>query len=506
MNDDIPEWMALAPFQHQLQEFAQNKNKRNHAYRMEQGTGKTKVACDKSIHLFLENKIDAMVVVTLNGVHRNWIEREVPKHFAKVPFKVKTLLWRPGKTKKFEEECKAMLEPDAVGARTMRIVAINLEALRRKNSGAEKFLRKFLPKFRSHMIVDESSHIKTPTAAQSRRTRSLGRLADCRSTLTGTMITQGPFDAYSQFDYLKVGALGFDTYTAFKGYYAEIEDQPIPGAPIDPKTGKPPTHQVVAKYKNMDVLKERMDAMSSIWLKKDCLDLPDKVYEPPRYVDMTPEQARLYAEARTEILVWLEEHQHLTIRNCLSRMLRLSQITGGFLPSDEDREAQPIEGGNPKVDGMLNVIEELEPDAKVIVWARFVPELRLIAQELRNHFGGRVSRWWGEIKEDVRSVELDCFMNDPARRFWVGQPHSGGFGVTLTAASHVIYFSNDFSYEARAQSEDRAHRIGQVNKVTYWDLVVPRSIDEKVLAVLGVKKEMAGYFSSPKELARWIEE
>ena len=508
-----PNWMALAPFRHQAIEFELNRNKRQHAYRMEQGTGKTKVACDKSIHLFLEDKIDAMVVIAPNGVHRNWIEREVPKHFAKCEFPFATLLWRPGTTKAFEAAQAAMLKTDqpvdigsgiSITGRTFRIVAINIEAFRRKNNPAEKFLKKFLTKHRTHLIVDESSQIKTPTAAQSRRVRSCGRLAECRSILTGTMITQGPLDSYAQFDFLKSGALGFDSFTAFKAYYAEIEDRPIPGSPIDPQTGKQPTHQHIKGFKNMEELHQRMAAMSSVWLKKDCLDLPDKVYEPPRFCEMTPEQARLYNEARREILVWLDQHQHLTIRNCLSRMLRLSQITGGFFPTDQERDPQPIEGGNSKIDGLFGILEELQPTDKVIVWARFIPELRLIARELKANYAGGVSRWWGEVPEDVRSVELDRFMNDPSRRFWVGQPHSGGYGLTLTAASHVIYYSNDFSYEARAQSEDRAHRIGQTNKVTYWDLVAPNTIDEKVLGVLNVKKEMASFFSTPLELARWI--
>jgi SNF2 family DNA or RNA helicase len=155
---------------------------------------------------------------------------------------------------------------------------------------------------------------------------------------------------------------------------------------------------------------------------------------------------------------------------------------------------------------MLGILEELQPTDKVLIWARFVPELRLIAKELKANYAGGVSRWWGEVPEDVRSVELDRFMQDPARRFWVGQPHSGGYGLTLTEANHVIYYSNDFSYEARAQSEDRAHRIGQERKVTYWDLTCPRTIDEKVLKVLNDKREMAKFFSSPLDLARWIDE
>lgn len=502
-GDAYPSWMALKPFAHQAHEYRVNRTKRHHAYRMEQGTGKTKVACDKSIHLFIEDKIDAMVVFAPNGVHRNWIEREVPLHFAQVPFKYKCLLWRPGDTKAFEREKEAMLAP--MKEREMRIIAINLEAFRRKNGKAERFLKRFLDRFRAHFIGDETSHIKSPTAAQTRVVTRCGRAAECRSILTGTMITQGPLDAYSQFNFLKPGALGFENYTTFKAYYCEIEDHVIPGIPvIDPRTGKPRTHQVITGYKNMEELHRRMGEMSSVWLKKDCLDLPDKVYEPPRFCELTPEMSRLYAQALSEILVWLDEHQHLTIRNCLSRMLRLSQITGGFLPSDEDREAQPIEGGNPKIDGLLGIIEELEPTDKVIIWARFLPELRLISKELKAYYPGGVSRWWGEIKEDVRSVELDRFMNDPSRRFWVGQQHSGGYGLTLTEANHVIYYSNDFSYEARAQSEDRAHRIGQKRNVTYWDLVAPRTIDEKVLAVLQAKKEMAGFFSTPIDLARWV--
>lgn len=501
----VESWMGLVPYAKQLEAYEVSKTKRHFAYRMEQGTGKTKISCDKAIHLFLDDKIDALVVVAPNGVHRNWIEREVPKHFRLVPFKWRTLLWTGKKTKAFEAELKAFMAPND-GERVMRIIAINIEALRRKTGDAEKYLRKFLPKFRAFMLVDESSNIKSISAAQTRRTTSVGRLAECRAILSGTMITQGPLDAYAQFNFLKVGALGYDNWTAFKSYYAEWQDKNIPGAQPDPRTGKIPTHKDLVRYKNMDELKRRMDEMSFVCRKVDMVDLPDKVYEPPRLIQMTEEQKRLYQDALKEILIWLDEHRTLTIRHALTRLLRLSQITGGHLPSDEEREAQPIEGPNPKIDGMMGIIEELEPEAKVIVWSRFVPELRLIARELNHNYKGGVSRWWGEIKEDVRSYELDCFMNDPKRRFWVGQQHSGGYGLTLTAATNVIYYSNDFSYEARAQSEDRAHRIGQTNKVTYWDLAVPGTIDMKVLAVLRDKREMAEFFSTPGDIVRWLDE
>jgi SNF2 family DNA or RNA helicase len=234
------------------------------------------------------------------------------------------------------------------------------------------------------------------------------------------------------------------------------------------------------------------------------LDLPDKVYEPPRECPMTPEQNRIYQDARRQIMIQLDEERHLTIRHALTRLLRLSQITGGHVPSDDDRQAQPIEGGNSKIDATMGIIETLEPDVKTIVWARFVPELRIISRELNAAYAGGVSRWWGEIPEDVRSHELDVFMNDPQRRFWVGQQHSGGYGLTITAATNVIYYSNDFSYRARSQSEDRAHRIGQTNKVTYWDLVCPGTIDLKVLAVLQDKREMADFFSTPGDIVRWL--
>jgi SNF2 family DNA or RNA helicase len=246
-----------------------------------------------------------------------------------------------------------------------------------------------------------------------------------------------------------------------------------------------------------------VDKFSFTVMKKDCLDLPPKQFE-MRTVLMTEAQEKLYNAAQENFIVWLGD-ERVTIAHAFTRLTRLRQILGGFikLDDDEDGECTPIPGANPKIESMLQYVEEMPRDKKLVVWSPFTAELNAIADALGRK---ECAVYWGEVKKNVRHENIDRFQNDPKIRYFVGNPQSGKFGIELFAASHVLYYSNSFSADARWQSEDRVHRIGQVaESVLYTDLTIPNSMDTKIIALLAAHTTMANLFKGDKEaMASWL--
>jgi SNF2 family DNA or RNA helicase len=251
----------------------------------------------------------------------------------------------------------------------------------------------------------------------------------------------------------------------------------------------------VVGYANLEELQALLDPFSYRVLKVDCLDLPEKIYQ-RLTVGMSPEQARLYKQIKDEMLATFAGHE-IEVINVLAQMLRLAQVTGGFIPipADEERgtpsRMEPIPGPNPKLVALLETIENIT--GKAIIWCRFRAEIDIIQKALRQVYGNRsVVEFHGGVNTTDRGTARREFQ-DPSSpvRFFVGQIQTGGIGLTLTQAKTVFYFSNSFSLEDRLQSEDRAHRIGQDAHVTYIDLVARGTIDVKVLGALRAKKNLA---------------
>jgi SNF2 family DNA or RNA helicase len=195
------------------------------------------------------------------------------------------------------------------------------------------------------------------------------------------------------------------------------------------------------------------------------------------------------------------EEGRVTLAHAFTRLTRLAQILGGFVQLDSTERVQSVPGPNPKIDSLLQFIEELDSSKKVIIWARFTAELLAIEDALGAH---NCVMYHGSVDDAERHAGVDRFQERAECRFFVGNAQAGRFGLTLTAASHVVYFSNNFSAETRWQSEDRAHRIGQTESVLYTDLIVPNTIDEKILGVLRARKSLADVFKDSRDLARWL--
>ena len=288
---------------------------------------------------------------------------------------------------------------------------------------------------------------------------------------------KSPMDLFSQCELLNEKCLGFNSYFAYQSRYANVQKRTM---------GHRSFQQIVG-YRRLDELSEKLDRFSNRTLKQDCLDLPEKVYI-KRFVELTPEQERVYNQMKKLALAKLETGELATTASVLTQIMRLQQICcGHFQPDDGDIRVLK----NNRMNELMELAEEVQ--GKAIIWATYTHDILHIAKALREQFGeDAVATYYGGTAQDDRQDIVNRFQDrtDPLR-FFVGQPRTGGYGITLTAANTVIYYSNSYDLEIRLQSEDRAHRIGQTNKVTYIDLVTPDTIDERILAALRNKIDIA---------------
>lgn len=485
------------PYKHQREIFMSSREAIAYALLMGMGTGKTKISIDTGAWNYGQGLIDCIVVLAPNGVHRNWIDREVPAHMpAWTNYRAAT--WASYMKKKEQAAVDRLFDPEFKG---LRVIAFNIEAFKDSTTcKAAVLVRKLCNCFNVMMIVDESSKIKTPSAKRTKAIITLGKQAVLRRILTGTPVTNGPLDIFAQFKFLGEDILGFTNYYSFKHYFAEWEKE------TNYRTGH--QYEVLTGYRNLKELQDIVDAHGVRVTKEECLDLPEKIYQ-TRYVEMTPAQRKLYNDIIQRSMMEFDNGEEMTVSNVLSKLLRLQQVLGGFVPREEFGEALPIENTNVRMNALMDVMEEA--DGKVIIWARFVPEIRMIAEMLKKEYGKKkVVCYYGEVKKEAREeaqilfqgvrpildddgqvIDKEPVPEDEQARFFVGQPHSGGYGLTLHAATTVVYYSNDFSLEARLQSEDRAHRIGQHHPVNYVDLECLGTVDSKIVQALQNKKNLA---------------
>lgn len=479
------------PYQHQME--CLNKFGRKQAYALlaEMGTGKTWIVINNIADLWSSQDCDAVLVLAPNGVHTNWTRLELPKHMPDwVRYRAAAWVATPNKQE------KSALEGlfDNAGSGELRILAMNHEALQTKR-GLE-FAERFCNTGRRVMIVaDESDAYKNPTAARTKNLLKLKKYSYWRRIMSGTPINNAPFDAFSQFSFLDEQILRTTSFYAFKAEYAEMlqDGNPLLAA-IKKRSGSRFTPQVVArgvggrpKYRNLDRLSQLIAPHSFRVLKKDCLDLPDKIYKTLVF-SMTKEQIEVYKKAEDECRLVFENEE--TPFNKLVAVTKLAQITSGYYIHPMAEEPVRIEGDNPKLELLAERVQKIvEAGEKVIVWARYRIEIEDIVAKLKE-LGIPCVEYHGGIKKGDRTDAIEAFERGEAQVF-VGNQQAGGTGITLVAASYVIYFSNNFSLRDRLQSEDRAHRIGQTKNVTYINIAAKGTIDEVVIRALTSKKDVA---------------
>jgi len=472
------------PFDHQRKAWEDSWAADYYALFMEMGTGKSKVAIDTIGALYKAKKISAALILAPKGVYDNWVKGEIPSH---LPDDIKRTVvrWTPSSAKKFQEEMKELVFQPFDG---LKIFVMNVEALStpRGTKAAQMFMIKNCANI---MVVDESTTIKNRKATRTKNIMKLAEDAKYRRILTGSPITKSPMDLFSQCAFLSDRALGFNSYYAFQNRYALVQKRSMGTRAF----------QEIVGYRRLDELNEKLDQFSNRILKDECLDLPDKMYI-RRDVELTEDQKRVYKQMKKLALAKLDNGELATTASVLTQIMRLQQICCGFLQPDEG-EIEPID--NNRLKELLEITEELQ--GKAIIWASYTYGIQQIASALRDRFGPEaVATYYGATPQDERQDIVDRFQDpDSALRFFVGQPLTGGYGITLTAANTVIYYNNSYDLAIRLQSEDRAHRIGQQNKVTYIDLVSPGTIDEKILKALREKINLAGEVLGEKARA-WL--
>ena len=468
------------PYAHQLTALEKSWNRETYAYFMEMGTGKTKVLIDNAAMLYDKGKINGVLIVAPKGVVGTWYNQEIPTHLPDHIENV-TILWQSNINKKQLEKLESLFEVEE----SLHILIMNVEAF--STTKGVDFAAKFLSCHETLMAIDESTTIKNPKAKRTKSIIKLSERAKYRRIMTGSPVTKNPLDLYSQCEFLNPYLLDFTSYYAFRNRYAQMKTIHVQGRAI----------QVVDKFQNLGELSNQLKGFSYRVLKEDCLDLPDKIYM-KRQISLSPDQHKLYEQMRKEALATLNGKRVTTV-NALTQLMRLHQITCGHFSAD-DGSTQPIK--NNRIDELMDVLEEIE--GKAIIWAHYQYDITTIIKEVvKVHGPGSIVDYYGLTPQDERQPNIKKFQSDPRCRFMVGTPSTGGYGITLTAANTVIYYSNGYDLEKRLQSEDRAHRIGQQKSVTYVDILAEETVDEKIVKSLRKKINIASEVLG-EELKSWI--
>ena len=532
------------PMEHQARAEDWSYNKEYFAYFMEQGTGKTKTTIDIASNWYLEGIIDAVMVIAPNGVHKQWGIEQVPIHS---PVDTEIVVFKSGSSKALKDKIHHIIyEPDAT---RLKWFMVNVEAF--SYPTYLSLFKEFITKYRCFVVIDEVTAIKNPDA---KRTQNIIRgLAKCtwrgksltsctplatrRAILTGTPVTNSPFDLWAMFEFLKPGYFN-RTYYSFKAHYGLQRKVDMWQGQIQRSVTMPlkaeeimeireavsakDIESVCAKYgiterdvqyivdnpdcnvpyKYLGELKESIQNDAFFVSKDECLDLDPKIYK-RRIIQMEAEQLRLYTELEEQYITEFKD-QEVSVLNKLTLYTRLSQIAGGFIPyEDEDTGLwkPTLIGKNPKAEALIE--ELMLCDYPCIVVTRFTAEANYLYELISEKLSSlSVGIYIGERKEP----------KDPIEAFKAGQLHvlvanerMISKGHNLQNAHNVFFYSNSYSLEDREQTEDRIHRKGQTEKCLYMDLIMEGSIDMKVYASLKMKKKLLDYIRD-KDIKEFLTE
>jgi len=469
------------PFLHQKAYLERFWEKRLSALFADMGTGKTYMVINNFAMLYDRGEINAVVIVAPKGVYRNWSRLEIPKHMpAHIEYQM--ALWTPTPT---VSQDKALYGLFGI-TDDLKILVMNIEAF--STEKGTKFASRFLSAHDAFMVIDESTSIKNPTAKRSKNAVKAGRLARYRRIMTGSPVTKSPMDLFQQCGFLSYDLLGHTSYYTFQNRYAIIQERKLSSH----------SFRQVLGYKKLDELQEKLTQFSFRVTKDECLDLPDKVFL-RREVRLTHEQLKLYQQMQKQAMAALAGDISSTV-NALTQIMRLQQIVCGHITMDSG-EVVALE--NHRMDELMDAIAESQ--GKIIIWAHYRHDIAAIRVRLQKEYGmNAVATYYGDTPDEERPLIVERFQDPKSElRFFVGQPRTGGYGLTLTEAHTMIYYSNGYDLEVRLQSEARIDRAGQVNKMTYIDLVAPNTVDEKIVDALIKKMDIANEVMGEKA-KEWI--
>jgi SNF2 family DNA or RNA helicase len=466
------------PFAHQSKALEMSWDKEVFAYFMEMGTGKSKVLIDNIAMLYNAGKINGALIIAPKGVYKNWFDSEIPNHLPDYVEK-KVGLW---KTKPNDKDLKPLFDTGA----ELHILIMNVEAFSTKNG--LMFAQKFLSCHKAIIGIDESTTIKNPKAIRTKSILNLASKVKYRRILTGSPVTKSPLDLFSQCYFLSPFLLGHESFWSFKTRYAVTKQVNVQGRMI----------QLVVSYKNLGELSDKIKPFSYRVLKDDCLDLPPKTYT-KRIIELTDEQKRVYKTMKEKAIAFLNGKM-VSTATVITQLMRLHQITCGHFKSD-DGTIQKIKSN--RISQLMEILEEVE--GKAVIWAHYRYDIEAIVEAISKEYGeNSVVTYYGDTSTDDRQKAIKKIQDkDSPVRFIVGTPQTGGYGITLTGASTMIYYSNGYDLEKRQQSEARIDRIGQEKPMTYIDIIAEGTVDEKIVKALRKKVNIATEIMG-EELKDWI--
>lgn len=457
----------------------------------EPGLGKSKLLIDTFADLEDVREVSGLAILAPNGVHYNWVRKELPAHLPdELAARAEILLWDTKKAKNigFQNRARAVLEHDGPALLSMSYHSLMTDA-------GQKYMKAFLQRRRCIQCLDESHWVKTPGRKRTIRVTASGKYSPWRRILTGTLVADSPFDVFTQLRYLKEDvwhAIGCRTAEAFKATFGVW----------DKGYGRDREYPVLVNYRNLELLHEIVDSMGSRLLAEDAgLELPNKVY-PKRYFDLTPEQLRAYEELRREFSTFLAG-TYIDAPLAITRILRLQQVTSGYLPTEDpdsdDVVMTPIGGHNPRIETLMEVVRERHT-VQGIVWAKYRQDLTLISQRLQDE-GITFARYDGQTKDPEN--QLERFWGGDAQLF-LSNPAKGGEGLTLNEAKYAVFYNNSHKLLHRKQAEKRNDRIGQdIDELELIDILGRNTVDELIVKTLRSKNRWAAIVQGD-ELREWI--
>jgi len=540
------------PYAHQLAQFERHKDAEHFALFNDMGTGKTKIVIDIAAYKYVHGLIDAVLIIAPNHVHEQWIKEQFPLHCSVI---YRHVTWSASRysTKHWREYWNDFCsEPMPF----LKVFSVNVEAF--QSNSVVPFIAEYVQTNRTFIVIDEATRIKHHTAKRTKVIHKLNKYGQ-RAILTGTPTAKSPFDLWSMMEFLQAnyfqcnffvfqhrygvlikgvnGQTGAQFNTLIDQKQFNLVKSKIQymkedrGGQLQPNdyealaaiTGTSEknvrfieTQETFTRFKRLDELKEFIAKDVSSVRKEDCLDLPPKVYE-KIFVDMTKEQKQVYNDLRKTYLAQYADKE-LTVQNKVSLTTRLMQIVGGFFPytGQEERidgkfhymadiaKAEPIGSANTKLRAIIDDMEETSEDTQLIIWAHFVPELKMLYAEMSKlytcalYYGGTSNNERENIKRDFIAGKY---------RIFIGNTATAGFGLNLQCSTLQYFYSNTFMTEERLQSEDRSHRIGVKGTVVYKDIIMKGTIDERIYENITAGRNLNDYFKdvSVKELFAEIE-
>ena len=469
------------PYAHQITALEKSWNKEVFAYFMEMGTGKSKVLIDNIAMLYDKGKINGALIVAPKGVYQNWFNGEIPTHLPDHIDK-KMVLWRALINQKQQLQLSTLFE----SGEDLHILIMNVESLSTKK-GID-FAAKFIRTHSTLMAIDESTTIKNPDAKRTKAIVSLGLNAKYKRILTGSPVTKSPLDLYKQCEFLSPWLLDHSSYYTFRTRYAVMRTANFGGRSV----------QLVVGYKNLGELSKKLEPFSYRCLKEDCLDLPEYTYT-KRIIQLTPEQKKIYLTMKQIALAQLDG-KLMTTATALVQLMRLHQITCGHFTAD-DGTIKEIK--NERITALLELLEEVEN--KAVIWAHYRYDIASIIKAVESKFGkDSYVTYYGDTSSDDRQKAIEEIQNPDSKvRFIIGTPQTGGYGITLTGANTMIYYSNGYDLEKRIQSEARINRAGQTRKMTYIDIQCEDTVDEKIVKALVKKMNIANEIMN-EDIKDWL--